>query len=175
MSDRPLLFLDTETTGFGQCRLIEIAYASMKEEVTTLRCKPPIPITIESMEVHHITEKDVADLAPFTELGLGYSQLKERIENSILVAHDAKFDIGVLEREGIKVTNFIDTKKIARDLLPQLKHHRLQYLRYILNLDAGDAVAHSASGDVQVLKSLFAEFVKRVGNEEAVVSRWLNK
>ncbi len=52
-----LLFLDTETTGNEEHdRLCQVAYSDGTTRHSAL-FKPPIPISIESMAVHHITEK----------------------------------------------------------------------------------------------------------------------
>lgn len=176
-----LLFLDTETTGLGNCRMVSLAWSKDGVKIEKIMAKPPIPIEVEASMVNHITNRMVADLPAFRELGLGYEKTKELIESSIVVAHNAKFDIDVLAREGIFVREYIDTKEVAQAHFPELKMHRLQYLRYALDLDVeGDA--HTAAGDVNVLialwkrmagtteASLIAQFKRTVSSSGSAVA-----
>lgn len=154
---KPLLFLDTETTGIEGGRLIELGYAFEGDAtVTALRVKNPVPIEIEAMATHHITEDHLVGLPFLKDMLSVLDTLKDIVSKDIVVAHNAKFDIGVLAYENIQVNEFIDTKRVAKHLLPEAPRHNLQYLRYYLKLDVGDSIAHSAAGDVQVLKALFA-------------------
>lgn len=158
-----LIFLDTETTGFGECRLVEFAYANQATDeqiILTFRVKPPILIEDQAITVHGIRNEDVAELWPFIEHP-DYVGVKNWIEKdgSVVVAHNAPFDIAVLKREGINVHTFIDTKKIAMKLYKNAPNHKLQTLREYLHLESGltaeEAKAHSAGGDVSILKRLF--------------------
>jgi DNA polymerase III epsilon subunit-like protein len=74
------------------------------------------------------------------------------------VAHNAPFDIDVLAREGVMVEpyEYIDTYRVALHVMPELPAHRLQYLRYALNLPhLGGLPAHNAMADVMTLRQLF--------------------
>jgi DNA polymerase-3 subunit epsilon len=148
-----LVFLDTETTGFRAPRVIEIAYAVDSGPISVYRCRAPIPIEEQAVEVHGITEAALADLPLFTGCPQ-YPQTKEILENGVIVAHNGRFDVDVLERDGIIIQSFIDTKRIARMLYPSLKSHRLQDLCDILYLER-EGSAHSAAGDVFVLRKLY--------------------
>ena len=58
---KKLLFLDTETTGnMPTDHLCQLCY-KVGDKIVSELYKPPIPISIESMAIHHITEKMVAD------------------------------------------------------------------------------------------------------------------
>lgn len=151
---KPLLFVDTETTGLGKCRMIEYAQVSEKGNPIVFRVRPPVPIEIGAMAVHHILERDVADLSLFSEMP-EYDMVSKHVEDNILVAHHAYFDMDVLEREGIEVHTFIDTKEMAQQLYPEAQQHTLQYMRYYLGLFDIEGVAHSAAGDVSVLRAVF--------------------
>ena len=78
------------------------------------------------------------------------------VEANIAVAHNAKFDVDMLAKEGINVANYICTLKLARhlDVGGFFTNYKMQYLRYALKLKV-DAKAHDAEGDVEVLKALF--------------------
>lgn len=152
---KQILFLDTETTSKDNGRLVQLAFKVLREDCREFYFKPGEPISFEAMAVHHITEADVANLPTLEESGFK-DQLQKILNESIVVAHNAKFDVAVLERDGLKVPNYIDTLKVARHLLPDMPNHQLQYLRYALGLKVDKtAVAHSAAGDVLALEALF--------------------
>lgn len=169
-----LIYLDTETTDLGACRIVELSLAVVptfggNPVIETFRCKPPVPISFDAMAVHHITEEDVAGLPAFDKLP-DYQRILDTIETGLVIAHNAPFDIGVLEREGIKVGPHIDTQVLAKALLPEAKRHTLQFLRYYLGVRLPSAVAHSADGDVRVLIGVFEKLAQRLAQEHALDS-----
>lgn len=162
-----IIFFDTETTGTGEGdRLCQLAIKEwgLDEPVLNALYKPPLPIAIEAMSIHHITEKMVAERPGFVQAP-EYAGIKELFESedTIAVAHNAAFDIGMLAREGIAPAYTICTYKVAKaldpnDLIPQYK---LQYLRYLLGIDV-QATAHDAFGDVAVLEGLFERLLAKL-------------
>ena len=164
------IFLDTETTGAAQNdRLCQLAYKTEKGEIVNQLFKPPLPITIDAMCVHHITNEMVENKPAFK--GRPHHQrlvdLLNRDKN-ILVAHNAKFDVDMLEKEGIHPKRIICTLKIARhmDTKGVIPRYSLQYLRYFLGIKI-NATAHDALGDILVLEKLFerlfAKMSKNIG------------
>ena len=165
-----IIFFDTETTGGGEKdRLLSLAVKERgkKKAIANAIYRPPVPISIESMAVHHITEKMAADKPLFVE-SPEYKELKELFEHeeTIAVAHNAAFDIAMMAREGITPARTICTYKIARALDPEEKlgQYRLQYLRYLLGLEI-EATAHDALGDVLVLEGLFERLFVKMGEQ----------
>lgn len=151
---KSLVFLDTETTDIANGRIIEIALAEGNSKIVhSYRFRPPSPINLEAMAVHHITEEMVKDLLSFSE-SPSAKEVKARIGTNVVVAHNAPFDIRMLEAEGIQVHEYIDTCRLAKILLPDARRNTLQYLRYYLGVSVR-AEAHTAVGDVQVLKEIF--------------------
>lgn len=158
-----LIFIDTETTGLNEeDRIFQVAYEFQEKEYDEL-FKPPIPISCGSMEATHYTNKDVEDKDSFKGSEME-KHLGKILEENIFVAHNAKFDIKMIEKEGLKVNKFIDTLKVAQFLDPhgKLEAYRLQFLRYCLDLDVKDAQAHDALGDIRVLKSLFIRLFEKM-------------
>lgn len=177
-----ILFLDTETTGNSdKDRLVQLAIKEryVDEPLLNALYKPPVPISIESMAIHHITEKKVAGRPLFIDAP-EYSGLKDLLESEevIVVAHNAAFDLAMLAREGVAPKHFICTYKVAYALDPNdvLPKYQLQYLRYLLDLDV-EAEAHDALGDVLVLEALFARLLEKMrerhGTEEAAIEAML--
>ena len=92
------IFLDTETTGTDEPdRLCQLAYKLETGEIVNELFKPPLPIAIEPMSIHHITNEMVADKPAFKE-SPDYQKLVDLLndDTNILVAHNAKFDVNML-------------------------------------------------------------------------------
>jgi DNA polymerase III epsilon subunit-like protein len=171
-----LLFLDTETTGNEEKdRLIQIAYkykGQTKAEAVIELFKAPIPMSIESMEVTHITNNMIKNSPSFVG-SQTYTDLETKLADpdTIFIAHNAPFDVGMLEKEGLKVDKTIDTLRIARHLDDEAKlgAYRLQYLRYALDLDKDineEVTAHDAYGDIVVLEKLFDRLFAKIRKEK---------
>lgn len=152
-----LIFLDTETTGNNQFddRLFEVAY-KFQDKIYAEYFKPPVPISVKSQSITHITNEMIADKPSFKD-----SQMKKELikilPDNILVAHSADFDIDMLRREEVYASDFICTMKVVRfmDDNGEIPEYSLQYLRYHLKLDVKDAFAHDAKSDIKVLEALF--------------------
>jgi len=168
---KTLIFIDTETTGNeSEDKLIQVAYRTTDnaDDVNELY-KPDLPIKIGAMAVHHTTEKMIADKPAFAGSPV-YKDLEERFKKEhIFIAHNAKFDVGMLEKEGLTVGPVIDTLKIARFLDPQgkIESYAMQYLRYLLGIEI-EATAHDAWGDILVLELLFWRLLKKIMETENV-------
>jgi DNA polymerase III epsilon subunit-like protein len=155
-------FFDTETTGLGEDdRLCQVAL-KVHEDMTYATFRPPVPISIGSMAVHQITNRMVEGLPPFagSSAHATFRDLAAR-EHVIFVAHNAPFDVAMLKKEGVDITRWICTLKVARlldkDCLAE--QYALQYLRHYFGLDI-DGVPHDARGDVIVLEKVFARLVE---------------
>jgi DNA polymerase III epsilon subunit-like protein len=153
------LFLDTETTDNDErARLVQLAYKEAGDKpIVNELFKPPVPIAIDAMAVHHITNERVADMPTFEASGYR-EKLNILLNKHILVAHNAPFDMRILANEGVKTGAFINTLRVARHMVDSPKYS-LQYLRYLLKLNT-EGVAHDALGDVMVLEALFGELTR---------------
>lgn len=169
-----LVFLDTETTGndFFKDRLFQVCY-SCKDEIFCEYFKPPVAISVKAQSITHVTNKMVEDEKPFIGSKM-QKDLEKLLSENIFVAHNAQFDISMLEKEGIVVKDFICTLKIARflDENSEVPEYNLQFLRYFFELDVV-ADAHDAKSDVIVLKALFQYQLKKMidlykSREEAI-------
>ena len=97
------IFLDTETTGTEKDdRLCQLAFKLESGEIVNKLFKPPLPIAIEPMSVHHITNEMVADKPTFKG-GHDHQKLVALLndDKNILVAHTTKFDVNMLIKEGV--------------------------------------------------------------------------
>jgi exodeoxyribonuclease X len=168
---KKIIFFDTETTGNEPIKdfVCQLAYKTTDATFSEL-FKPSIPIPPEASAITHITNKMVADKPAFQESD-NYGTIKLLFEdpNSVVVAHNAKFDLAIIGKEGIVPANFICTLRVARALdkdnvIPQYK---LQYLRYYLDIEI-EAEAHDALGDVLVLEKLYERLLAKIIKEDGL-------
>lgn len=172
-----LIFLDTETTGVEETdRLCQVCYR-VGDIVKTEYFKPPVPVSVKSMSITHITNKMLEDKPAF--LGSYFAQeLQELLTLGTLVAHNCQFDCKMLTLEGIKVERSICTLRVARELDSEgvIPEYNLQYLRYYLDLEV-PGNAHDAEGDVNVLYAVFqrllAKVQKQTGSEESALQKMI--
>lgn len=103
--DRPLLFLDLETTHLDQmlARIVELGVSVLHPDGTikpngwSTRFNPGIPIPPEATETHHITDADVADRPPFSAYA---QQIHEKIKGKDLAGFNLRrYDLPVLDEE----------------------------------------------------------------------------
>src|SRR5690349_21140700 len=95
-----IVFFDTETTGNEQKDFIcQIAYKTGEEKFVSLY-KPPVKIPPEASAVHHISNKMIESKKSFKDSG-DLPRIKKLFEdeNSIVVAHNAPFDLFMIKKE----------------------------------------------------------------------------
>jgi DNA polymerase III epsilon subunit-like protein len=163
-----LIFIDTETTGTAvEDRLIQVGYRTTDGTDVNELYSASKKIEIAAMAVHHITEKMIANKPLFIN-SPAYNDLQNRFsKDHVFIAHNAPFDVAMIEKEGLDIGPVIDTLKIARVLDPNEKidSYAMQYLRYFLGIDV-EANAHDAWGDILVLEQLFYRLLKKVVEEK---------
>ena len=172
------VLFDTETTGNqDEDRIIQIGAMVVDSrgnvEVYDELCSSEIDIKIEAMEVHNITPELLKGLGDFKTTKF-YNDLKIlNIDTNYLIAHNIKFDLGMLQKEGFENRmQLIDTLRCSKHLFPDSPYHRLQYFRYSLGLyklEKQEAQkynieikAHDALGDVLVMKLLLSKLVSKI-------------
>ena len=178
---KKLIFLDTEGTGVDlkEDRLCQVAY-QIDDKMTVKNFKPTVPISIKAMSITNITNKMVENEEAFKGSDFA-KELQELLNENILVAHNAKFDIAMLENEGLKVPNYICTLRLSRylDEKAEIPEHNMQFLRYYYDVDM-EVIAHSADGDVLVLEAVYehifnlAKEKSRIDDEEEIVKRMMS-
>lgn len=159
-----LLFLDTETTGVDASadRLCQVCYKNT-DELHHCLFKPSVPISIKAMSITHITNEMVADKKDFRNSKM-HREIVALLQDHVLVAHNAPFDVAFLKAEDIAVPHYICTLRVAQHLDHEdsIPEYNLQYLRYYLGLNIPEAIAHDAKGDVLVLEALFERLLAKM-------------
>ena len=158
------IFLDTETTGtdLKRDRLCQVCY-KFEDSFYTEYFKPPLPISIKAMSITHITNEDVAEKDPF-KISEYKEKLQELLNENVLIAHNAAFDVGVLKNEGMNISNYICTLKLIKHLdeESEIPEYNQQFLRYYFRLKFEETIVpHDAESDVRVLEGIFEEIKKR--------------
>ena len=153
---------DTETTGLEpeKCRIVEIG-AVQFDKSGILRTyntliNPQIDIPLQIQAINHITN-DMVAFSPVVQTIL--PDFISFISNSMLVAHNAGFDLSFLNTELLRCNmkplrnRAIDTLTLSRWAYPQLTSHKLQYLAEVMHIPSG--TAHRACDDASVCKEVF--------------------
>jgi len=173
-----LAFLDVETTGlspwFGD-RICEIAIVRCQENETVdtfdTLVNPERPISPGASRVNGLTDDDVADAPPFTEIA---NKAKLLLDEAIIVCHNVPFDLGFLSNEFHRLGNefppveTIDTLYLAREYF-DFDSNSLQSIAEYLILDTPDA--HRALGDALTTRDVlqyFLKILKRLSFDELV-------
>ncbi len=177
------ILFDTETTGNTEKdRIIQvgalIVYDKERVEAFDEMCRCEVPISLEAMEVHNITPDMIVDKPLYHQTQ--FSNAIERFNDptNYLIAHNIAFDLGMLQKEGFENRyTLIDTVRCAKHLYPDMPYHRLQYLRYALELykteeeeaqKLGITIkAHDAIGDVLIMKLLLSKLVQEAQKQYA--------
>jgi len=162
------LYLDTETTGFHQPRILSIAWNVHGSFMYRMGFfNPPCEISEGATAVHGITKDMLKNCKPFNE-SIDSVHLQKVLNESILIAHMAAFDKRVLENEGLKVPKSLCTRDLSKEVLPGYSSYALQDLREALKLEPeieSCALPHTALGDVLILKALFKTLTSGVYQE----------
>ena len=123
--------------------------------------------------IHHLTYNDVKDAPPFDRY---YNMLKDRFEGAVLVAHNARFDLGVLnaccDYYGLPhfKNRYLDTVMISRIVYPYLENHRLNTVSAYLGIDLDH---HEAGSDSFACLSILVSAMEDSGTYD--IDEFLNK
>ena len=159
--DNEYCVLDLETTGlsFRTEKITEVGIIKIKdgEIIDQFECfvNPEKHIPEEVTKVTNITDNMVKDAET---IDVVMPKILEFIGNSVIVAHNADFDVGFLKynagRMGLKISNtYIDTLRLAKMLFPDFKKYKLGIIADKLNIKVD--VAHRALDDVKTLVQVF--------------------
>ena len=159
--DTTYCVLDLETTGFSAKteKITEVGIMKVKngEVIDEFSCfvNPEKHIPERVTEVTNITDEMVKDAKTIEQV---FPEILDFIEDSVLVAHNAPFDMGFL-KQNAKILGYefdytyIDTLSLAKDLFPDYKKYKLGKIAE--NLGIKVEVAHRALDDVDTTVKVF--------------------
>ncbi|MBA4494367.1 PolC-type DNA polymerase III [Paenactinomyces guangxiensis] len=172
LTEDTYVVFDVETTGLSAVHdtIIELAGVKVKNGEIIDRfesfANPHRPLTEQISQLTGITDEMVKD-AP--EVDQVISRFLEFIEGSVLVAHNARFDMGFLQ-EAVKrigkepVSNpVIDTLELARFLYPGMKNYRLNTLaaKLDVHLEQHHRAIYDAEATGYVMWKMLLDTVKK--------------
>ena len=166
--DTEYCVLDIETTGlsFRTEKITELGAVKIKngEIIDEFECfvNPEKPIPERVVEITHITDEMVKDAGTIKEV---LPKFLEFMGDSVLVAHNASFDIGFIkynaEQLGYKLENtYIDTLRLAKEIFPDFKKYKLGLIADKLGITV--EVAHRALDDVITLVKVFNVMMEKM-------------
>ncbi len=174
LKNAEIIFFDIEATGLSSFvnELMEFGAVKLTSEGELIRkqffvkTKNPIPKHITN--ITNITDDDVKD---GLELIDALKEIKDFIGDSILVAHNADYDIGFLNNTYLQnnlepITNpIIDSLKVSWMLNPDSTKHRLGTLAKKYGIEYDEIGSHRADYDADVLYHVYENFELELGEQ----------
>ena len=175
LSEATYVVFDVETTGLSAIYndLIQVAASKMYKGNIIAEfdefINPGHPLSAFTTELTGITDDHVKNAKPLVQV---LKEFQEFCKDTVLVAHNASFDVGFMnanyERHGLpKITQpVIDTLEFARNLYPEYKRHGLGPLtkRFGVALEHH----HMANYDAEATGRLLFIFIKEVAEKHGV-------
>jgi len=166
--------VDLETTGLshGEDKITEVALVRFENGIETAcfqtLINPAVKIPERAVEITGISNEMVAD-APYIDEVV--RAIAEFAGEDVLVGHSIMFDYGFLKKAMANAVipfekKGIDTLKIARKVLPELEHKKLDYLCEYFGIEEDHH--HRALNDARVTGRLLLKLWEMFGekNEE---------
>ena len=176
LSEATYVVFDVETTGLSAIYndLIQVAASKMYKGNIVAEFDEFINhghhLSAFTTELTGITDEHVKNAKPLVQV---LKEFQEFCKDTVLVAHNATFDVGFMnanyERHGLpKITQpVIDTLEFARNLYPEYKRHGLGPLtkRFGVALEHH----HMANYDAEATGRLLFIFIKEVAEKHGVI------
>lgn len=170
-----LIFLDLETTGLDSsdkiCSMGLISVDKNKVVSKYELVNEGKKISSKASSINHITNEMIKGKPPLKESDAWKFLQEHNNENSTIIAHNASFDLKMLNACGFKWHGkIIDTLRATKHLIPECEHFSLQFLRYELKLYKNEKkealkcslpmvenefIAHNALADALYVKLLY--------------------
>ena len=162
---REIVF-DTETTGLDRKvdRIIEIGCVEIVDLMPTDRTyhqyiNPLMPVSREAYKIHGLSDLFLQSKPTFKRI---HNRFLSFIEGARLVAHNASFDIGMINEELDRLdiaplkNEVVDSLELARTIHPR-RRHTLDALCSLYNIDTSKRIEHGALLDSELLAQVYRE------------------
>lgn len=169
-----LIFLDLETTGLNpvndqiiEIGAIKVVNGEIVDKISEL-LNPGCKIPFYATRVNGITDSMVSDKRDSLE---GVNDFISLVDpDSIIIAHNVKFDIGFINNylieSGKKPLNnrMVDTVRMARKAFPGRKKYSLGMVAEHLNIEVKSA--HRAYDDTRVCYEIYLQCINELTKEK---------
>ncbi|MEG0854549.1 MAG: PolC-type DNA polymerase III, partial [Angelakisella sp.] len=174
-----MILFDLETTGLSPAneRITEIGAVRMKDmqlvDSFDTFVNPEKSIPADIVRLTGITDAMVASAPSEAEALAAFMEFCG--DCTILVAHNASFDMGflraALHRCGIERKLIsVDTLALSREMYPELKKHKLNIIADHLKVEQKNH--HRADDDARVLGEIFVKMLITLRDERGVTQLW---
>ncbi len=168
--DDEYVIFDLETTGFypGKDKITEIGAVKIKNRKIIDKfssfINPERGIPTKVQELTNITPEMVVNAPTIDKI---IPDFLDFIGDSVLVAHNADFDIGFLKyfakKSNFEVNNTsVDTLELTRTLFPQLKNYKLDTLANEFKVPLRGH--HRAVNDAEATAEIFVKLIEHLNN-----------
>lgn len=159
---------DTETTGLNPAnsRIVEIAAVKFTLdgviEQKSWLVNPGAGIPENATMIHGITDEMVAGAPSFRDV---YREFQSFIGDTILIAHNAKFDAGFIRAETSRCSmstpenKLIDSLVLFRSWFPDAESHNLKHLTTSMGVEP--ELFHRALADSESIRRIIEVAVKK--------------
>ncbi|MFR4161481.1 MAG: PolC-type DNA polymerase III [Paraclostridium sordellii] len=179
--NQTFVVFDIETTGFSNTndKITEIGAVKIENFKVVDRfselVNPEVDISYKIQELTGITNDLVSDKPTIEEI---LPKFLEFVGDSVLVAHNAEFDMGFISQksreQGLEFKNkSVDTLTLARVLLPHLKRHRLNVIAKDLGIPLLNH--HRAVDDAEATAHIFIKFLEMLKKQGVEVLSDVNE
>lgn len=162
---------DLETTGFNkeQDKIIEFGAVKIVNGEVVDRFSqfvdPQMPIPPKITELTSITDQDVKGAKTIEEVLPAFMNFAQ---GSILVAHNASFDVGFIKNKASKLDmkvehTVLDTVELSRTLFPHLSRHKLNTIAKHLGVSLDNH--HRAVDDAEATAEIFLKCIPLLEEE----------
>lgn len=139
--------------------LVSVENNKIKKSLDIL-INPHVVFDDHNIKVHGLTEEDVKDA---DEWDIVFNKYYDLFNHTILVAHNAGFDMNVLKNMNYKYgcpdfsSYVVDTLALSNIMWPDLPSHKLGYIAGYLELDHN---AHDGMSDASICVSIISRALK---------------
>lgn len=162
---------DIETTGLSSIndKIIEIGAIKIKNQEIIDKFEtfinPEIPISNFISKLTKITDEMVKD---YPKIDKVLPMFLDFINGSVLVAHNANFDVGFIKAKskllGLKIDNpVLDTLELSRHMYSNLKNYKLDTVAEHLNVDLKNH--HRAVDDAMATAEIFLKSMMKLSEK----------
>ncbi|MBQ3125074.1 MAG: PolC-type DNA polymerase III [Clostridia bacterium] len=179
--DSPFVVFDIESTGLdkNKCKVIEIGAVKVANGKIVNRwstfVNPGVKIPKKITDLTSITDSMVKDAQTFAEQIDGFLEF---CKGSVMVAHNANFDMGFMKTEAKNCGRsfdlpYLDTMVLARCMYKELPNHRLDTL--CKHLGVINAHHHRAVDDAEATAQAFVKMLDELKQNEKYELKTFNR